>query len=142
METFLLKKRWSDRDWIIFDRNIDILIRENGLKRGDFSRMVGVINFFRKDRKRVSLEVIDRVCQEFNVKREWLETPHSFQKIKPGNHEDKNISDSKMSRAFISLAKIYESGDKKITDAAFSTINALADLIDGGNSRNDDGSKQ
>ena len=79
MGNFLLKRKWSNQDWDIFDSNINILLNEYRLKKGEFNDIIGVKNFFRKDRQRVSLRVIDKICKEFNIERDWLEISHKFQ---------------------------------------------------------------
>ena len=79
MGNFLLKRKWSNQDWDVFDSNINILLNEYRLKKGEFNDIIGVKNFFRKDRQRVSLRVIDKICKEFNIERDWLEISHKFQ---------------------------------------------------------------
>ena len=134
MGNFLLKRRWSNQDWDVFDSNINILLNEYRLKKGEFNDTIGVKNFFRKDRQRVSLRVIDKICKEFNIERDWLEISHKFQDRKIFTTEKSPKSDPvpgiKLSQAFTLLSKIYEHGDNQLINAAFAIIQALADLVD------------
>jgi len=143
MSNFILKNNWSERDWDIFYANINILLSENRLKKNEFNQIVGVKNFFRKDRRRVSPKVIETLCKKFNIEKEWLATPHTLNDIKieyqrrVDTEKDQNVFNGEMSRAFVSLAKIYESGDDQLISAAFTTVNAIADKVEKNDGKGD-----
>jgi hypothetical protein len=135
MSIYLHNKEWSPREWIIFDSNINILINRNRLKKREFNDIVGVKNFFRRDRKRVSRRVINKICKEFDVNEDWLETDHIIERdpgfqIRENNSKFiENTEVQKISRAFTLLSKIYESGDNRVIDAVFTVIKVFADII-------------
>lgn len=134
MSNFLHKKIWSDQDWDTFYNNISILLNKHRLKKREFSAIVGVKNFFRTDRKKVSRRVIDKICKKFDVNEKWLNT--EYPTIDQSNHEifdgelnlNQRVEIPKMSQAFTLLSIIYESGNDHIIRAVFDVISALADL--------------
>lgn len=72
MANFLHKKIWSDTEWSIFNKNIEYLRNYHHLKKSEFSEILGVKNFFRKDRNKVSKTVVRNICNQFDVDENWL----------------------------------------------------------------------
>jgi hypothetical protein len=157
MDKFLHKKEWSPDDWEIFYSNINILISSNGLKKGEFSDKIGVKNFFRKDRKRVSRLVLNSICEKFNVTKEWLATDRrpkdyklflshsSDDKIMLPDHEYKLHGDPphysleeltgipaelNMNQAFKLLMEIYEKGDRPTIRKTVDALRSMKVLAD------------
>lgn len=127
MRKFLHKKEWSKNEWRIFNKNINALIKNYGLKRGEFSRRVGVVNFFRDDRKKVSKRIIDNICDEFNVTEDWLCTSEN---IKISENIKVKLSENKPARIISLLNKIIETKNDNIIQIAIDALEKIAKLAD------------
>ena len=72
MIKILQKNIWSETDWTNYLNNIDMLRKSEGLKKSEFSELIGVANAWRKDRNKPSRGEILAICREFNVDEKWL----------------------------------------------------------------------
>ena len=134
MTNFLEKSIWSEDEWTIYFSNLDILCRRHNLKKSELAEKIGVVNAYRSGNKRVSEKTITKICQVFNVGREWIATPHG---VAETNHkyqlhggwtgrsieELTGVPDGMgMGRAVEMLADIYQSNDRDLIDITFKTL--------------------
>lgn len=140
------KPTWSDSDWHIYINNLEILCRQNELKKKDFSRRVGLANAFRTDAGRPSVETLKKIAQIFGKTPEWLLTyrdkftsdvnePEGAYDLH-GGYKPRSIEELAgvpeglgMGRAVEMLAKIYQSKNRSVISAIFANLRVFCERV-------------
>ena len=141
MTNFLEKSTWSDVEWTVYLSNLDILRHRHNLKKKELAEKIGVKNAYRSGNKRVSEKTIDKICQVFNVTREWICTAHGIAENENnydqhGGWSGRTIEEltgvpagKGMGRAVEMVADIYQSNDSELIDITFRTLKIFRDNI-------------
>ena len=75
-DIFSGKHTWSQKNWVIYFSNLDILCRKHGIGQGELAKRIGVVNAYREVKTRPNPETIKRICKAFSVSEEWLGSDH------------------------------------------------------------------
>ncbi|MBW1730023.1 MAG: helix-turn-helix transcriptional regulator [Deltaproteobacteria bacterium] len=137
MGNFFNKPKWSEIEWEIYFRNLDLIRARHGLKKGEFAEKAGIRNAYRTDVNRPD-KTIFKIAKAFNVDVEWLCSDHSKEEIEAflcaTNDEENaiiNIYDNPRlrSHAIEMLLEVLDSGNQSLINAIIANLEAFSGAV-------------